>query len=478
MSLTRKVAFNTIFQVIGRVLGILITILTTGILTRYLGVDDYGKYNLIFVYVSFFIIFADLGLFTTTVREISKEENNISEIISTVFILRILLSVPVILTAIGLSFVFYPGAGREVLRSGIMIGSLLILLNLGISGFTAVFQSKLKMGLAAIAEFVGKASVFLFILVASYLKVGLNVIVFLTLVGSFITFLLSAFYSRKFLKLKWTFNKKIAWEYSLKSIPLGIVLILSIIHFKVDTIILSLMKSDYDVGIYGLSYRFLEAILAFGTFFMASIFPIFSRYVAKEQEKLPNAIQKSFDAILIVGVPLIFGGLVLGNKLINLVGGANFSQASLPLKILVVAALFSFLNSLFANMIIAKDEQKRILWISFVGVPLNIILNLIFIPRFSYIGASWVTVFSEFLGMFLLGIIAFKIYNFFPSFKNLFKIVFSSIIMYLVLSFLLNLNTLLLLLIGVFVYFIVLFLIKGLDKNILLQIIKGEEKNV
>ncbi len=67
MSYTRKVAFNTAAQMLGKVLGTAISIATVAALFRYFGVEGMGKYTTVFAFVAFFSVFADFenhrGLF-------------------------------------------------------------------------------------------------------------------------------------------------------------------------------------------------------------------------------------------------------------------------------------------------------------------------------------------------------------------------------------------------------------------------------
>ena len=72
-------------------------------LTRYLGPDDYGKYTLALMYMQLFGVLADVGLFTTVVREISKDPERTEELVGNALLLRLVLSIAVIALAVGVS---------------------------------------------------------------------------------------------------------------------------------------------------------------------------------------------------------------------------------------------------------------------------------------------------------------------------------------------------------------------------------------
>ena len=71
-SIRRRVASNTAVQIAGKGAVLLLGAASIAVLTRYLGPDDYGNYTLALMYMQLFAVLADVGLYTTVVREISK----------------------------------------------------------------------------------------------------------------------------------------------------------------------------------------------------------------------------------------------------------------------------------------------------------------------------------------------------------------------------------------------------------------------
>lgn len=71
---TKKIYTNTIAQIAGKIITALISIFLIKVLTSYLDVAGYGLYSKIYNYLSIFAVIADLGLYTITVRELTKYE--------------------------------------------------------------------------------------------------------------------------------------------------------------------------------------------------------------------------------------------------------------------------------------------------------------------------------------------------------------------------------------------------------------------
>jgi O-antigen/teichoic acid export membrane protein len=83
-----------------------------------------------------------------------------------------------------------------------------------------------------------------------------------------------------------------------------------------------------------------------------------------------------------------------------------------PLRILSVALVFAFGNAIFANLLLALDRQTALLGIALAGLGLNVALNLVAIPRWSYTGAAATTAATEALGALAVFWLAKRSYSF------------------------------------------------------------------
>ncbi len=119
-------------------------------------------------------------------------------------------------------------------------------------------------------------------------------------------------------------------------------------------------------------------------------------------------------------------------------------------------------------------KQKDGAWIYFGGMLFNIGSNLIFIPKYSYIGAAGTTVATELLVVLLTMFLISRTINYFPSFKRILKSIFATLIMAGFLYLFREWNLFLLMGGGMIVYFGVLYLIKGVKKEEILSLIKKE----
>ena len=150
----RTVARNTAVQLAGKAVVMLVGLASVAVTTRYLGASGYGKLALAFAFVQTFGLLADAGLLTVVVREISRVPERTDELVGSVLALRLALSLAVVPLA-ALASLALP-YDRDV-RVAILIAGGSLVLGLANGALVAVFQARLRMGRAALADVAGRA---------------------------------------------------------------------------------------------------------------------------------------------------------------------------------------------------------------------------------------------------------------------------------------------------------------------------------
>ena len=85
MSYTRKIAHNTLIQIIGKAISTVIGVVVIGMLTRYLGQAGFGQYITIMAFLSFFGVLVDMGLYIILVKKISEPNVDQDSLVSNIF---------------------------------------------------------------------------------------------------------------------------------------------------------------------------------------------------------------------------------------------------------------------------------------------------------------------------------------------------------------------------------------------------------
>ena len=237
-----------------------------------------------------------------------------------------------------------------------------------------------------------------------------------------------------------------------QALPLGLALMLAAIYFRADAVLLSVMKGSEAVGIYGVAYRLLEAVVAFPGFFYVSIFPLLSQGAARgDLANVREVTQRAFDLLVLSAVPLVAGTIVAAPEIVHALAGAEFAAAVTPLRIVIVGAGLMFLSGLLSYVLIAVGRQARLLWVGLVTLTLNVGLNLALIPSYSYTAAAWVATASEALALACLLVLVWRAIRFVPALQVTTKAVVAGGAMVASLVFLPS-NLALLIVVGTAVY--------------------------
>lgn len=434
MTYTRKVALNTIAQVMGRFISTVASLVLVILLTNYLGTTGYGEYTTIFAFVGFFNVFVDLGLYMITVREISKKGADIEKIVGNLLSLRILLALIVFSSASAIAFLM---PYSMTVKLGIILASVAIgFITIG-QTFNSIFQSKLKMHFAVMAEILGRLLVLGVTVYMIFSGYGLLQIILAYVFGDAIQLILQYLFSRRFVKVRPRFDKVVIKRLVIFAFPLGVASVFGMINFKIDSLLLSVLPLEggldnmHEVGIYGVPYKILEILIAFPSMFVGSVFPLLSEYITTDKERAHRVFRRATNFMVLMAIPLVGGVFIMADEIILLISGPSFIAAGNVLRILIFSVAITFLSSLFSHTIISANFQKKLIFVMLCVSSFNVAANLTLIPKFSYIAAASVTVASEILLVSLTLFIIVKYVKFKPSFSVFLKALLASLVMVL-----------------------------------------------
>lgn len=461
-ALKHKIAQNFIISFLGRFFAGIIGIVSFSLMARTIGVTGFGEYATVIAFLYIFQVFADFGLDSILTREISKPGADEKKIISSVFITRGML----LACALGLSFVViqFTPYSPEVKQGVFVAASGFFLLSL--SGvLMGVFQRHLKTIIPAVADIVTRITQ---LAAAWYLYLtegSVTAFLWVFVLGAVVNFSIVFHQVRKETGFRLVFDGKEIVALFRESWPLAVSTIMILVYFKGDTLILSFLHSTRDVGVYGVAYKILENVIFFPAMFVGLIMPLLSKYYVSDKELFRTVFQKTFDFLAVIAIPLMFGGIYCAQDIIRIISGRGFDAATAPLQILFVAVLFIFAGSLFGSAIIAIGKQKTAMYTYGSAAIINIVANLYFISRFSYIGAALVTAVTElFVSLCMLAII-YKTVAFFPRFTVPVKALMASLVMSAVLWLSPSQNVVVLIALGATAYFAAMYALKGIVKE-------------
>lgn len=399
MSIVKRIAFNTVVQIFGRIIGLFIMLITINLVSNYLVVDGssvigYGQYYIVFTYVSIIGVVADLGLYTLLIREVTgKSKTEVKELVGNAIGFRLILLL-VTFFALGLLTIFFPYPA--VVKIGIIIGIFSAFSSLFSQIFAALFQVNMVTYKIVISETLGRIAIAGLTAWCLFSGFGLVAIVVANLIGNLVVLFLSIFYAKKYCVISIKFNfvlwKKI-WP---ELMAISVVTLLALVHFKIDSLILSFFRSAEDVGIYGLAYKLLEIIAIIPSIYTANVIPYMSQFHRQgEKKEIADFLKKSLVVMSAVAVPISILVFVFSKNIVVFISSIEFINSALPLKILIFAVLFAFIAEVSTGALTASRMQVKMVKPYIIAVVLNTAINFVIIPKYSYVGAAIVTVVTE-----------------------------------------------------------------------------------
>jgi O-antigen/teichoic acid export membrane protein len=287
-------------------------------------------------------------------------------------------------------------------------------------------------------------------------------------------------YLRYFAKLSIGFDIEFSKTLMKKSSFFCLSLIFVGLLLYVDTIMLQKIRGSTEVGIYVAAYNLLLGLTFIPLMYSNAIFPVFSRYFVKDKSLLRFAYRKSFQYMLLLGLPISIGIYVYAQNIILLIYCSGhyvcaYDNSIITLKILCWMIALRFINIVPGTALSSINRQSSRVLSQGTVTAINIILNLILIPKLGFIGAGIATIISESFFILMYGYFITKYGLRFEILKTLLKPLIASAIMALVI---INIPNLLVgTIVGAVSYLGTLILIKTFnkeDKTILKRIIRDQ----
>ena len=433
---------------------------------RYLGPERYGTIAFALAFTSIFGVMTDLGINTLTIREVARNKNSATTFLGNLLLIKsilVIITVAFIVVAVNLT-----GHDRIEIDVTYLI-SISIILSAFNGAFNSLFQAFERIEYVSIGSVLSNISM---LLGAGYaISQGFGVIgfaciyIFSSILGLAYTLFVA---NRLHLTHALQIDREMIWPMMKEALPFGITALSGMIYTYADSIMLSSLKGNEVVGWYNAPYRLMLMMLFIPNVINVVIFPVMSRYFTSSPSFLKLIYTKYLKFMLILSLPLGMGTTLIADKIILFVFGVGFENSIVALKIIIWTIVLTFIGAAFARLLESVNQQRIITKISMVCMVVNVLLNILLIPKFSYIGSSFVTVVTEFL---LVGSIIFFSYRLnygipLSIIKTyLIRILFSSLVMCIFVLYFKETYLILLIISAIFVYFFTLYIVRGIDSE-------------
>jgi len=390
MSVVKKVAGNTAIILGTRAVNTVLGIATVYLLTRFLGLADFGAYEILFAYVAIASTVVAFGFRPILTREISTAREDMALVLGNVMMVMLLLAVATV-AAVNLISYFL---GEDPRLSKLMLIYSLGIFFICVSVFEATFAANLNVKVPSFLRTAQRMLLFALILLVIYFQGSLVHILIVELMAGFLYMVFGYHLSLKYLKPAFVFKPALWKELVQLSWPVGIFGLLDQLLRKVDILMLSSLTDHASVGFYSLAARlnqFLEVVIAAA---MVSVFPLLCKYYADKRENFERLWRLSFKYLMAFITLVCLVIFYAATPLVVAVGGEEFADAALALQVLIWSQIFVYARIVSVQILVAINEQRLAVVLTLVAVSANIGLDYLLIPKLGYVGACWGTLIS------------------------------------------------------------------------------------
>lgn len=382
------------------------------------GAEEYGFYFNLFNFSFLFNILFDFGITNFNNRNIAQNNQLLNKHFSSIVILKILLGIVYFIVTFLVAIVWgYRGV------------ELYMLFFLGINQFLISFILYLRSNVSALLFFKTDSLLsvldrIVMIAICSVLLWGnvtkspfkIEWFVYSQTLAYSITFLVAFF-----VVIRKASFKRLNWNYPFflvilkQSLPYAVLVLLMTFYNKFDTVMLVRLiegsEGKIQAGIYAHAFRLLDAASSIAFLFSILLLPIFAKII-KSGGSLESMVKLPLSILFVFSVITSAVAFTFSNEIMDLLYDEYLDQSSRLFPILMACFIAISSNYVFGTLLTASGNLRQLNLVAASGMILNLVLNLIFIPKYLAYGSAWASLITQSImaiSQIILAVIYFKI---------------------------------------------------------------------
>ena len=419
-----KVIKNYLYNLSYQILIIILPVITIPYVTRIFTSEDLGNYGFYNSIVSYFSLFAMLGIGIYGTKQIAAA-SDVNSTFWNIYAIQFVAS----LLALSIYLIAVFSISQMSTTISLILGVVLLTKMLDISWLFSGKEDFKKITLRnTVVKVVGVISIFTFIKNSE----DLYLYIFLIVVFDFLGQVVMWVPAKKFIKLP-SFNKKIMKKNLHPIILLFLPQVAISLYVVLDRTLLGLLGSYSDVGIYEQGQKLTSIIYKIVSSLGVVMLPRVANLLSERREKeAQNMVKFSFILYNLIIFPMIFGLIAVNEVFVKLFLGKDFQDVKYVLYITTInIMLVGWTNILGHQVLVVRNKNKEFMLSTTIPAFVSVAVNIAVIPLFGYIGASITAVIVELLAFTIQWYYCRNIINKNLLFnKDLAKIILSSLVMF------------------------------------------------
>jgi O-antigen/teichoic acid export membrane protein len=384
-------------QLICRAVGMLASVVSVAMSARYLGPGPYGQLTMAVAFVGMWSSFADLGVATVIVRRVTSGRGDLERLVRVNSGMALIYCVPLAALAAGSGLLVYRDFDVRVMLVVLSGG---LLLQTMTTRFEPVFLATVRFTAVAISDVTARAATLG--MVAYLVSAHANVIWFAVaqLIPPAVQLLIQGVAAMRHISVRPVFAPREAADLLRETLPLIGFLVVGILYTRADGVILSLLSTHSEVGVYGLALTIAFNTIVVSLVFLKATLSTGTELYARDVAAFAGFLRRSVELMYFVAVPVAVVGVLLAGPLIALFGDQAFVARGTPtLALLFVAAALRFVGGTLGQGLVASHQQNVLLWLTVATLVVNVALNVALAGRLGAVGPGIALVCTEFFNM-------------------------------------------------------------------------------
>ena len=392
-TLTRGVATVTS----ARFLGLIFTMLQVKLTLSHLGEDDYGRLSTVTLMISLFAGLSELGIGTVIVRRVASQGRDLQSEVGVSLALTVALMVPTVLVLMSVTVLLYHATPVIIFGMGVL--SIGMVATMWATCFNPVAQVTHRFGYYAAADLIGRIVSLGVIVMIIHWDGQLRWFFLAQLMVPLGQFVAMSLLGRSAGTFRPIWDRARMVSLLREALPITYLLAIGVTYFTIDGILLSKLATFDEVGAYNFSYRTVGAATIVATSISNVLAARLSAVAAESPERFSRAVSRALRFTGLVAAPFAAFVTPIAPDIIRFLGtDAMVPLARTPMSVLAVAIAIGMLSGVLSTAVIACYRQGVLVRLNTVTLVINIVLNIVLIPRYQATGAAIALVITEALG--------------------------------------------------------------------------------
>ena len=419
-----KVIKNYLYNLSYQILTIILPIITVPYVTRIFTSEALGNYGFYNSIVSYFSLFAMLGIGVYGTKQIAAA-SDVSSTFWNIYAIQLIASILAIAVYLIVAFSIPQMSGVIPLIVGITLFANMMDISWLFSGKEDFKKITIR---NIVVRLIGVISIFTFVKSSDDLYLYVFLIVIFDFLGQFVMWVPA----KKFIKRP-SFNAKVIKKNLHPIVLLFLPQVAISLYVVLDRTLLGLLGSYSDVGIYEQGQKLISILLKVVSSLGVVMLPRVANLLSERRDKeAQNMVKFSFILYNLIIFPMIFGLIAVNEVFVKLFLGQNFQDVKYVLYVIVFNIMFvGWTNILGYQVLVVRNKNKEFMLSTTIPAFVSVAVNIAVIPFFGYIGASITSVVVEILVFAIQWYYSRNIINKNLLFnKDLAKIICSSLVMF------------------------------------------------